>query len=120
MTAPHDLSDRAYRVAIELESRAHTWESIGRLDLGAKDRHHAAVLHELVGALKHSAAAQAEAARAIAESVRSQCAAIADRKALEYAEAARMSPPGATGALGMASAAEAIGREIRATGRVTL
>ena len=38
-----DIADRAYRVAVELESRATTWESIGRPDLGAKDRHHAAM-----------------------------------------------------------------------------
>lgn len=116
----NDLPDRARRVAIELESRATTWESIGRIDLGAKDRHHAAVFHELVGALNQLTAAQADAARAVATSVREQCAAVADRKALHYAEAARMAPPGSTSALGMATAAEAIAREIRATGKVGL
>lgn len=114
----NSITDRARRVAIELESRATTWESIGRIDLGAKDRHHAAVFHELVGAFDQLVAAQADAARAIATAVTERCAAVADAAARQYAENARMAPPGATDALARSLAAEHVARSIRATGRV--
>lgn len=113
-----DIADRAYRVAVELESRATTWESIGRPDLGAKDRHHAAIIHELLGRNAQLVAAMADAARAVATSTTERCAEVADAAARQYAENARMAPPGATDALARSLAAEHIARQIRATGRV--